>query len=276
MTLLIRELERTDTRVLGALRCVDATTGAAVDAPLQVQLQVQQPVQQPEARVRRNRSGLFVIVQAPGLAGHEGAFTAPPAEPATGSLALTAHIEDPSGRYLPRLAAVALPRDPAPGLAAQAGSLFRPIEVAMYPASVAPVGANWSVLRITARGGPGDALGGALVIVTSGGDTLARGLTDWRGEALVPVPGVPVTTWSEDPVEVVVHEIAAQVELVFDPAAGTRTTAADLAAGRAPQPQPVVNPAALEAGRATLPRTTQAVQLAAGRSRSLSLLLALP
>jgi hypothetical protein len=269
VTLLIRELERTDTRVLGALRCVDATTGAPADAPLLVTVA--------KARVRRNRSGLFVIVGADALADHDGAFAAPPNTPAPGSVALKARIEDPSGRYLPRLAALALPRDPTPANAANVGSLFRPIEVALFPASGAPLGANWSVLRINARGGAGgDALGGALVIVSNASGTLARGLTDWRGEALVPVPGVPVTTWSDEPGAVVVSEITAQVQLVFDPATGTRVSAADLNAGRAPAAPPVVNPTQLEADLNTLPKTSQSVQLAAGRSRSLTFLLALP
>jgi hypothetical protein len=269
VTLVIRELERTETRVLGALRCVDATTGAPADAPLLVTVA--------QARVRRNRSGLFVIVGAEALADHESAFPAPPNTPAPGTVALTARIEDPSGRYLPRLAALALPRDPAPANAAAADSLFRPIDVPLFPASGAPLGANWSVLRVTARNGAsGDALGGALVIVSNAGGTLARGLTDWRGEALVPVPGVPVTTWSEDAGVVVVSEITAQAQLVFDPATGTRVSAADLTTGRAPANPPVVNPTLLEAGRNTLPNTSQAVQLAAGRSRSLSFLLALP
>ena len=46
MTLVIRELERVESRVLGALRCVDASTGAAVAGRLQVQV--------PGASVRRN------------------------------------------------------------------------------------------------------------------------------------------------------------------------------------------------------------------------------
>jgi hypothetical protein len=269
VTLVIRELERTEARVLGALRCVDATTGAPANAPLQVTVA--------QARVRRNRSGLFVVVSADDLAGHEGAFQSPPDTPALGSVALTARIEDPSGRYLPRLAALALPRDPAPANAAEVDSLFRPIDVPLFPASVAPLGANWSVLRVTARDGvSGDALGGALVIVSSAAGTLARGLTDWRGEALVPVPGVPVTTWSEDAGNVVVSEITAQAQLVFDTDTGTRVSAADLRAGRAPTAPPLVDPTLLEAGRNTLPNTSLTVPLAAGRSRSLTFLLALP
>jgi len=269
MTLLIRELERTESRVLGALRCVDASTGAAIDTPLQVLV--------PGARMRRNRSGLYVIVQADSLAAHEGAFDAPPALPATGSLSFTASIADPSGRYLPRLATFALPRDPLPANAAQAGSLFRAIQVPMYPAGVAPLGANWSVLRVSVRDSTsGDALGGALLRVRSGGQVLARGLSDWRGEALVPVPGVPATTWSEDPGAVVVSEIAAQLEVAFDALTGTRVSAAQVQAGQVPDTLPRVDPQDLETRFALLPNATQALQLAFGRSQSVPFTLALP
>lgn len=269
MTLVIRELEHIDTRVLGALRCVDASTRAAVDAPLQVHIE--------GARVRRNRSGLYVITQADALAAHESVFDVPPAAPAIGSVALNASVRDLSGGYLPRIAAIALPRDPAPDHADQPASLFRPIDLAMYPSSMAPVGVNWAVLRASVReSASGDALGGALLIVRSGATVLARGLSDWRGEALVPVPGVPVTTWSDEDDAVVVNETAITLELVFDPAAGLRTAAERVRAGRAPAVLPLVDPDRLEAQRATLPHTTLDLQIASGRSQSVSLALALP
>ena len=269
MTLVIRELERVDSRVLGALRCVDASTGAAVAGRLQVQV--------PGASVRRNQSGLYVIARADALATHESAFDAPPLAPALGSVVLTATVQDPAGVYLSRTVALALPRDPLPAHAAQADSLFRPLQVAMFPASVAPLGANWSVLRVSVHEtASGDALGGALLLVTSGANTLARGMSDWRGEALLPVPGVPVTTWSDDPDAVVVSEIAAQLEVVFDPAAGRRVPPAEVRAGRAPQVLPLVNPDVLQAQRAALPHASLAVALAAGRSQSVSFPLALP
>jgi len=270
MTLAIHELERIDTRVLGALRCVDATTRGAVDGLLQVRIE--------GARVRRNRSGLFVITQADALAGHEAAFEVPPAMPAIGSVALTASVSDPAGRYLPRIAALALPRDPSPESADAAASLFRPIEVAMYPSSSAPVGANWAVLRASVHdSGSGDALGGALLIARSGATVLARGLSDWRGEALVPVPGVPVTTWSEgDGGAVVATETAITLELVFDPAAGLRTRADAVRDGRVPAALPRVDPDRIEAQRAALPNAQAELQIAAGRSQSVSFSLALP
>jgi len=270
MTLLIHVLERSDARVLGALRCVDASTRAGVQAPLRVGID--------GAQVRRNRSGLYVVSRADALAAHEEAFDAPPATPALGSVALTASIDDPSGAYLPRMAAIALPRDPAPGHAAQADALFRPVEVAMYPAGTAPLGANWAALRVAVReAASGDALGGALLLVVSGGTAvLARGLSDWRGEALVAVPGVPVTTWSDAHGAVVVSETAVQLQVLFDPAAGLRSTAERVRAGDAPDAPPHVDPDRLEAARATLPHAELDLRIAAGRAQTLSIALALP
>ncbi|WP_431287209.1 hypothetical protein [Roseateles chitinivorans] len=104
MTLLIRELERIDTRVLGALRCIDATTRVQVESRLDVRID--------GATVSRNRSGLYVIVRAQApleLAAHESAFDTPPAAPVVGDVTLTVTVTDPGGRYLPRRAALALP-----------------------------------------------------------------------------------------------------------------------------------------------------------------------
>ncbi|MDB5274929.1 MAG: hypothetical protein JWO58_3296 [Chitinophagaceae bacterium] len=272
MTLAIIELDRQEHRIVAAMRCVDATTRVAVDVPLQVDVA--------NARIQRNRSGLYVIVAADALANFADSFNEQPAT-ALGSVTLTATIRDISGRYLPRVASLSLPRDPSPANAGLDSSLFKPIEIEMHPASAAPLGANWSVLRVSvsaATGGDadGDLLGGALLRVLNGSTVLARGMTDWRGEALVPVPGVPVTTWSDDPHAVVVTEITAQLEVVFDPATGTRTSAADGRAGRAPAVLPLVDPSVLESNNATLPHATQSVQLAAGRSQTISFPLALP
>lgn len=275
MTLLIRELERIDTRVLGALRCIDAATRVQVATPLEVRIA--------GATVRRNRSGLYVIVRAEApltLAAHEGAFDNAPGTPTVGDVTLSVTVTDPAGRYLPRRAALALPRDPQPANAASPESLFRPVELPLYPSAIAPTGMNWSVLRLSVHEtGSLDALGGALLLARAGGNVLARALTDWRGEALLPVPGVPVTTWSDDPDEVVVTELAARVEWCFDPApgaAGTRTPATLVRAGRAPAVLPLVDPDDLESRAAALPNATLDVALAAGRSQSFSLPLALP
>ncbi len=264
-----RPLEDAVRRALGALRFVDANTGALLREPLDVVVA--------GARLRRNRSGLWVISDVAALQAHGAAFDAPPALPAPGSITLQLQVGDPSGRYLPRSATLALPRDAALANAGLPGSLFRAIDLAMFPSPAAPTSANWALLRVSVvEAASGDALGGALLRVTRNGDTLARALSDWRGEALVPVPGVPVTTWSAGPGAVVVSEVAANLDVVFDAALGSRLPMAGVRAGTPPQQLPVVDPDDLNARRAALPGALRAVQLAAGRATSLFLPLALP
>jgi hypothetical protein len=132
-------------------------------------------------------------------------------------------------------------------------------------------------LRVTVREtASGDALGGALLRVVSGARVLARGLTDWRGEGLVPVAGVPVTTWSTEPGAVVVTEIAGSLECYFDAATGTRTSAAGVRAAAGPATPPLPDPEALEAGRAALPQSVTPLVLAAGRSVAVAISLGVP
>jgi len=264
------ELERVESRVLGAVSLVDAATRVRIADGMSVQPPA-------DARLQRNRSGLFVVTHVAALAAHESSFDAPPALPAIGSVSVTLVIDDTQGRYLSRLATIALPRDPTPSDAPPPGSLFSAIEIALYPASTARPGANWAVLRVSVSdSASGDALGGALLLASVGGSIVARGLSDWRGEAFVAVPGVPVTTWSDDPGAVIVAEVAAQLDLVFDPAAGTRVAAALVRDGRAPAALPRVDPDAIEAARAALPHASLAVSLASGRAQALSFPLALP
>ena len=269
MTRILRELERVEIRVLGALRCVAAGTRADIATPLTLRALAGR------ARFIRNRSGLYVIAQWSALAAHEAAFLEPPAAPAIGSLSLPVAISDPTGSYLPRRVSIALPRDPDPDHAAQADSLFRAVEVLMYPAARAATGANWSVLRVTVtEAATRDALGGALLRARRNGDVIARGLTDGRGEGLLALVGVPMLTFGEDEEAVVVDEVTVTVEAVFDPDAGTRLPAAVLASGARP-PVPEVDPDALDADN-TLPDTAQTLAVAARRSQSLSLAIAVP
>ena len=268
-TLAFTELERVESRVLGALSFVDATTLTRVTTGLLVQAPA-------GARLQRNASGLYVITHLAALAAHEAAFEAPPATPAVGSVALSVSVADTQGRYLPRTTTVLLPRDPAAGDPLPADSLFLPIEIALYPAPTALTSANWALLRVTVTATPsGDALGGALLLASIGASVVARGVTDWRGEALVAVPGVPVTTWSDVPDVVTVNEIPAQLDVVFDPATGTRTSAAAVGAGRKRRP-PAGHRSRRDRGtpRATLKHASQAITLATGRAQSVSFPLA--
>jgi hypothetical protein len=261
--------ERLEQRVLGAIRCIDATTLAPIDDAL--------IVSGDGARLSRNRSGLHVIRTWTRLAAHQDAFDAPPAAPALFSESLLLDVRDPAGRYLSRRVAIALPRDPNPANAGQAGSVFRAIDVPMYPAASAPVGANWVELRATVREtATGDALGGALLRIVTASGVVARGLTDWRGEALVPVAGVPITTWSTEPGAVVVTQISGSVECVVDPASGTRTPVALVREGLAPLTPRLPDPQALEEARAGLPQSVVPVVLAAGRRVAVAIAVGVP
>ncbi len=262
----LHELERHQWRVLGALRAVDGTTGMTLRDALQVS--------GAGARIVRNRSGLYVIHEWSRLAAHAASFDALPALPAPGTEVLEIVLHDPNGHYLPRRASIALPRDPE---AVGAASLFVAVDVPLYPSAAAGLGTNWTAVRASITdNADGAALGGALLRVVAGTEVLARGMSDWRGEALVPVVGVPVTTWSEDEDAVVVSSIAATVEVYFDPALGSRTPIVDVRAGRQPAAMPVPDPTDIEARRASLPTTQHNVSLAARGALNLNLGLDLP
>lgn len=188
--------DRLDMRVLGAVRVVDATVRSLVTAPLTVTAD--------GVRIIANRRGLYVVAETPDTAAYSARFAlpvppAPPQPPAAGSLSVTLSIVDPSGRYVPRRATVALPRDPDPAHVDAAGSLFTPIDVELFPAPTAAIGVGWATLRLSVKRKDSDdglPFAFARVIRTSDGAVIGRGLADARGEMLVAVPGIPVTSWS--------------------------------------------------------------------------------
>lgn len=207
--------ELLDRRILAGVRFVDAVTGLPVPRTLRVVA--------PGVRWIRNRSGDYVVAAAPGLEAHTAAFTAPPALPPVGSVVVMLTVEDPAGAYLPRRASLALPRDPDPAAGDQPGSLFRPVEIPVFPAPAAPVAASWAVVRVTVLGDDPEArLPRAMlrVVRQSDGVVLNRGLADGRGEALIAVAGIPVTTFSTDEGPVLATEIAARVEVIASPTPG--------------------------------------------------------
>ncbi|PYP59204.1 MAG: hypothetical protein DMD40_03715 [Gemmatimonadetes bacterium] len=235
-----------DRRVLGGVRFINAVTGLPVDRVLDVRA--------PNVQWIRNGSGDYVIALAPGLAAHTVAFAAPPAAPPIGSVTLTVTVRDPLGEYLPRRATITLPRDPDPTHAAQTGSLFSPVGVPLYLAPAASTAPGWALVRVTVLGGtPDDRLAGALLRVVQDvtGRVLARGLSDARGEALVPVPGIPVTTFGTGTGPVLATDVTASLQ-VFAPTQETDPSNPDQL-----ETQPVLKSAP--------------VQLSSGRSLYLSL-----
>ncbi len=232
--------ELLDRRVLAGIRFVDGVTGLAIARMLAVSA--------PNVRWIRNRSGDYVVAGAPGLEAHVTAFAAAPGAPPLGTLDMTLTVRDPLGEYLPRRATIELPRDPDPTHGDQPGSLFRPVTVPLYPAPIARTAPGWAVLRVTAQGLPG----ALLKVVEDGTDrVLARGQTDARGEALVAVPGIPVTTFNTGTGPVLATEVAATIQA--------------FAAAEGAEPS---DPDELETQNVS---KSAPVQLASGRSLSLSL-----
>lgn len=208
-------------RVLGAIRFLDGTTQEKVERQLAVTA--------PNALVRPNRSALYVIWDAP-----------------NGGVVFT--VSDPAGGYLARKFSLVLPRDPDPAHADQPTSIFQAVDVALLPSPTAFTSPGWAVIRASVKNTATDAgLSGALVLVTrtSDGKQLAAGMSDSRGESLVRVPGVPVTTF--DSGSVTATEIDVNLQAVFDP------TLTD-----------VPDPDDLAARKNTLPSVTAPTKLSSG------------
>lgn len=237
--------EQTDRRVLGALRFIDAVSGLEITERLVVSAE--------GARWTRNRRGWYVLRAVPELAAHEDSFDAPPAAPAIGSVRVRFNVKDPGARYLARRGTIEVPRDPDPAHAAQGASLFRATPVALFPAPQAPTAPGWAVVRASVAGpAAGTVLAGALLRAVRASDNtrLGSGMTDTRGEALVAIQGIPSTTFGEGAGPVLATDVAARLEVVFDPNA----------AGAFPDPDD------LEARRAQLLVKSAPVTLASGRA----------
>jgi hypothetical protein len=258
-------MEAVERRVLGAIRFTDALSGLPATGPVTLETG--------GALVRRNRRGDYVIWSAPGFEAYVGAFEDPPAVPALGSRTVGLAVTQPGPHHLPRRCSVPLPRNPDPALADPAHprhgeSLFAPVEVALLPAPTASLGVNWAVLRVTVTDSPAGGsvpkgLPGVLlrVLANGGQSVLARGMTDWRGrargEALVAVAGIPVTTFGGSGTNVLVFEIEAELEATFDPSF-------DPESGLLPDPDE------LELLPAGAQRKSQPITLAAGREEAVA------
>lgn len=209
--------ESIERRMLGALRFVDAVTGQRLDDGLAVSSDV--------AEFRRNRPGDYAIFAAVGLESHADEFDVPPVpvvppDPqdtaiALGSVPVTLTVRDHARRYLARQVTVLLPRDADPLNATNPDSLFSPILVPLYPSPDGPTWPGWAVIRATTN------LANALLRVVRVSDDalLGSGMTDERGEALVGVAGIPITTFSGGAGPVLATTVDVEIQVIADPAA---------------------------------------------------------
>lgn len=176
--------EAVDRRILGAIRVLDAVTGAAIRNPLRLR--------GPGLSFQRTRSGAYAIVRAVGLETHLPAFEAPPPLPGAETLPFAVEIEDPLRRYLPAVAAIRLPRpwDPANGVRA----LMTPIEVSLAPSAARDLAPSWAGALVQVSDQDGAPIRGALVEVFGAGGVTERlgwSLIGEHGQAMVAVPGLP-------------------------------------------------------------------------------------
>lgn len=236
-------IEEIHSRVLGAIRFVDATTLSPIGRRLDVAADGSEFV--------RNRLGLYVVATAPKLEDYVLEFDTPLAKPKLGKAPIVLTVQDPERQYLPRQATIALPRDPDPANESSADSLFQPVDVALFAAPAARTGEGVAVVRASVkRTGTEIGLPAALlrVLRTSDGKVLARGLADDRGEVLLAVPGIPITSWEDGPGPVVSTEVDVSLEAIFDRSADD-----------------VPDPDEIEAQRGSLPQAAIALKLASGR-----------
>lgn len=247
-------LEQIDRRVLGAVRFLDGNTGLHISSPLSVEGK--------GVHLVRNRSSYYVIFHALRLKAHTRAFRQPPRTPALGSVEIELKVIDPGRRYLSRRCTLRLPRDPDPSHMDRENSLFRPVEVRLFPSPTAGTAPGWAVIRATVTAeGRRKTLAGALIRVLRASESrqLASGLSDERGEALVAVPGIPITTWEEGPGPVLTTRVEAILEVVFDPKA-----------------EEIPDPDDLEARRSLLPHSRSREILTSGRVLVKALSVPLP
>lgn len=274
-TVVVREWR--DRRMVAAFRFVDATTGGSIRQPLQLQTPVQAPnsrsLSRSLSRFVRNLSGHYVLMETPGFEDYSETFTLDELAVTPATQMLTIAVSDPSGQYLPRQFSLSLPRNAAidPASVRAETSLFQPARVALYPSPNARVNPGWAVLRAAVvNATTRERLPWALVTATTNGTTTLT-QADWRGEALIAVPGIPITTWATGagggagPPPVTATEVEATLEVVFDPALTPIPESADFAQVRDPNTNFLPDPDRLNTRRSGLLVGSVALFLASGR-----------
>ncbi len=254
--------EFSDRRVLAALSFVDAV-GQPVLSPVRATA--------PGVRLMAKRPGQLVIMNAPGFADTVAAFEQPPAMPAIGSVAVPLDIVPADPGLGARRVSLVLPRDPDPANAANANSLFRPIEVVLLPAPMASATGLVTQVRVTVRRSDDSrAVEGALVrLRPEGGLPQAMALTDAAGDALLLVPAVPLA--SPGGGGIVLPDIGADLDAIVDPALARFHAPEDVMAARAAalaRETDLLDPDDLQARLAGSATPPVPLRIAAGRTHT--------
>jgi len=195
----IKLKETIDRRALGALRFMDHTTGTPVERAMRVFAD--------GLKFYPNRSHLYVISHARGLESHLTAFESPPDasdpnEPDIGSQQFDVTIRDPLGKYLTRSVQLQLPLSPDRG---EDDHIFKPIEVPLFPSPIFELNPNWSIIRASVfalpdinNENPTPMPSALFRILNASDEVIAGGMSDKRGEAVIIVPGIPVSDFARE------------------------------------------------------------------------------
>ena len=202
--------QNVDRRVLAGFRCVDAITSRTILQPLTIDAD--------PLALRRNQSGIFAVVDAPGLTALTTQFLAPPAAAWPPSTNFEITIQDPALRYLPRRANIAAPQ-PLPATPPPKLPLNMPQSIVLFPTPAATLSPNWAVVRVAVVSGatPPAPLPWAAIQVLITGNPAATGLTNANGEAVLAVPGLGLALSSSGSGSVTETTTPATVTAWFDP-----------------------------------------------------------
>ncbi len=250
-----------DRRVFGALRLQDGLTGLALQRPLHLASD--------RLVLKRNRQGdyvIFDVLDEAELHGHTVIFSVPPTVPPVESVSIDLNIYDPLGEYLPRRYQLRLPRDRDPQSNV---AIVKPILIPLYRSPSARTEPNWAVIRATLLDQTtGQRLPWAVVNVVRNSTTTSA-MSDWRGEALIAVPGIPVTTWDAGGGAVLATEVDARLDVVFDSLLRPLNPVnPDLAHDNNPNPDYIPDPDLFQSTAPSLRRGSRSgYKLAASRDR---------
>jgi hypothetical protein len=253
--------EYSDRRILAVLRFVD-TLGRPARGPV--------AIVSPGVRFFVRRPGEIIVTGAPGFDVYAASFLAPPATPAVGSVTVPLDFWPSDPALAARRFALALPRDPDPANAATSTSVFQAVVVTLLPTTSTSAPGQVAALRVVVtRSTDGARVQGALVrLRPSGGLPEVRALTGPDGEAVLLVPGVPLSIPGTG--GIVVADIAADLDAIVDPALARFNALASLEAARATADArigPLIDPDDLETRLAASAIAARAVRIAAGQTR---------
>jgi hypothetical protein len=242
-------------RILGAFRMVSALTTTSIESDFVVDAGL--------LDVWRNRSGFYVVRDAPGM----HAFTLQ-SEPDMANIPAPKQFElrvsDRSHRYLPRRFKLTLPRKIAP--LTDPESVMNAVPVALYPGATVSVGLTWATLRVSVvkSGNPQFGLPWSMVQVKqkSDGTVLKTGMCDARGEGLIAVMGLPVRAASGNGGALLASDVDVEVLAFFDPD------------NLDPRADFVPDPDELLAKLTALKSSTQGLKIASGRTSTVTIAIA--